>query len=253
MTTYEELYCYPETDGVLKNHYGLREPEELAQAEAIIVATAMRDGLREPFQFSPDGLKAVHRQMFEALYPFAGEFRNVNLDRIGEDGRPEVSFAPGHLIERVEIPRFFRDLEQDFEEHRSFDNLDAETFAYRAAVYMADLNNLHPFPEGNGRIQRLLLEQMAERAGHRFRHESITLEDWYTASVDSFGQDQYGARGQVIHLGSHQKMTALITKAIVPQTQGLDMDVIKLQAKEHLLKERESRSQIQDNDQGEDM
>lgn len=253
MTEYEELYCYPDTDGVLKNHYGIRDPEELAQAEAIIVATAMRDGLREPFEYSPDGLKAVHRQMFEALYPFAGEFRNVNLERIGEDGRPEVSFAPGHLIERVEMPRFFRDLEQDFEQHRSFDDLDAETFGYRAAVYMADLNNLHPFPEGNGRIQRLLLEQMADRAGHSFRHESITREEWYAASVDSFGQDQYNSRGQVIYLGSHQKMTVLITKAVVPQTQGLDMDAIKREAEEHLRKERESRSQSQSDDQGEDI
>lgn len=253
MTTYEELYCYPETDGVLKNHYGIRDPEELAQAEAITVATAMRDGLREPFEFSPDGLKAVHRQMFEALYPFAGEFRNVNLDRIGKDGRPEVSFEAGHLIKRVQMPRFFRDLEQDFEEHRSFDNLDPATFGYRAAVYMADLNNLHPFPEGNGRMQRLLLEQMAGRAGHSFRHESITREAWYDASVDSSGQDQYNSRGQVIHLGSHQKMTALITTAVQAQTQGLDMDVIKREAKEHLRKDRENRLQRQGNDHGEDI
>ncbi len=31
----------------------------------------------------------------------------------------------------------------------------------------ADLNQLHSFPEGNGRTQRLFLEQVAEKAGHR--------------------------------------------------------------------------------------
>lgn len=213
MTTYDALYCYPGTDGVLKNNLGIRDADALAEAEAIIVAAAMRNGLREPFEYSPDGLKAVHRQMFEALYPFAGEFRSVNLDKIGEDGRPEVSFAPGHLIERVEVPRFFNDLRKDFEEHKSFDNLDTETFAYRAAVYMADLNYLHPFPEGNGRVQRVLLEQMAVRSGHNLRHESIDRDQWREASIDSFSQDQYGARGQPIQLGPHEKMTALIANA----------------------------------------
>lgn len=214
MRTYDELYCYPGSDSVLRNHLGIRDPDDLARAEAFIVTTAMRDGLREPFEYSPEGLKAVHRQMFEHLYPFAGEFRSVNLDKIGEDGRPVVSFAPGHMIERVEMPRFFNDLRDDFETHRAFDNLDSKTFAYRASVYMADLNYLHPFPEGNGRVQRVLLEQMATRAGHGLRHESIERDAWQKASIDSFGQDRYGPRGIPVKLGPHEKMTALISQAV---------------------------------------
>lgn len=214
MTTYDELYCYPGTDGVLINKFNIRDADELAEAEAMIVAAAMIEGLREPFEYSPEGLKAVHRQMFAELYPFAGEFRSVNLDKIGEDGHPIVSFAPGYRVERIDMPRFFHDLTKDFEEHRSFDNLDTDTFAYRASVYMADLNYLHPFPEGNGRVQRILLEQMAERSGHGLQHESIDRLDWEEASIDSFGQDQYGAQGQPIQLGPHKKMTAVITQAV---------------------------------------
>jgi fido (protein-threonine AMPylation protein) len=39
-------------------------------------------------------------------------------------------------------------------------------FAEHAADIMAELNAIHPFREGNGRTQRVFMEQLAHAAGH---------------------------------------------------------------------------------------
>ena len=39
-------------------------------------------------------------------------------------------------------------------------------FITQLARLHGELNQLHPFPEGNGRTQRLFLEEVAQRAGH---------------------------------------------------------------------------------------
>ena len=45
--------------------------------------------------------------------------------------------------------------------------LSREDFVPALAKLHGELNQIHAFPEGNGRTQRLFLEQLAERAGHR--------------------------------------------------------------------------------------
>jgi cell filamentation protein len=44
--------------------------------------------------------------------------------------------------------------------------LDAQTFAVKATHFLAELNAIHPFREGNGRTQLSFLVELAERAGH---------------------------------------------------------------------------------------
>lgn len=44
--------------------------------------------------------------------------------------------------------------------------LDASAFVARAAFYLGEINAIHPFREGNGRIQRELIRQLALQAGH---------------------------------------------------------------------------------------
>ena len=41
-----------------------------------------------------------------------------------------------------------------------------EEFIARLAEFLADVNALHPFREGNGRTQRALFSQLAHDAGH---------------------------------------------------------------------------------------
>jgi len=81
-------------------------------------------------------LSYIHRVLFEDIYFFAGNLRDVN---IAKDG---YSFAP----------RIF--LEQSL---KYIDNLPQETFDEIIEKY-ADMNIAHPFREGNGRSTRIWLD-----------------------------------------------------------------------------------------------
>jgi fido (protein-threonine AMPylation protein) len=76
--------------------------------------------------------------------------------------------------------------------------------------YIADLNHIHPFPEGNGRTQRIFLCLLAKRSGFRLVDARLSRDGWLAASSDSFVQD-VRRKG---HFGAHQHMTALIEQAL---------------------------------------
>lgn len=208
MKSYRD-YFYPGT-ATLRNRLGIQDPDALATAEAELSRARMRQSL-DDVELTADGLKAIHRHIFQDIYAWAGTFRTVDMVKLRERGKAPVAFAPGARVERVEIPRFFGELASDLA-GGSFDGLDARTFAYRAAVYMADLNHIHPFPEGNGRTQRVLLALLARRSGYRLAHARLGRDDWLAASIDSFRQD---ARRKG-HFGSHELMSRLIASALDP-------------------------------------
>ena len=209
MSRYQDEYCYPGTD-VLRNHLDIRDPEKLARAEAILVASAMEGGLREPFTFSPDGLRNVHRQMFEKLYPFAGEFRRVDMAKIGDDGKTRVDFSLGALVERKEMSRFFRELTDDLTSQDGFARPTLPEFAHRASVYLKDLNFIHPFPEGNGRVQRVFLQGLANHSGFKLDITKISPEAWIAGSIESYRTSEQQPDGS---FSRHPKMSALIEQA----------------------------------------
>ena len=61
-----------------------------------------------------------------------------------------------------------------------------EEFIAAAATFLADLNAIHPFREGNGRTQLTFLFLLGERAGHRLDMALIRPEAMLAAMVESF-------------------------------------------------------------------
>lgn len=47
----------------------------------------------------------------------------------------------------------------------------------RLAYYLAELNVIHPFREGNGRAQRKFIEQIAREAGFELNLDGINSEE----------------------------------------------------------------------------
>jgi len=56
----------------------------------------------------------------------------------------------------------------------------------RLALYLSEINALHPFREGNGRVQRLFIEYPAETAGYRVDFSQLTDKQMIEASAASF-------------------------------------------------------------------
>jgi cell filamentation protein len=146
-------YCYPDTT-VLINKLDLRDQAKLDAFEAEI--TTQRAA--EPF---PDGrltyahYRAIHRHLFQDVYAWAGQVRNV---RIAKDG--SMFCYPEHIDSEM------RKLFGELRDSNYYRELAPKTFAESVAHFLSELNAIHPFREGNGRTQLALLTLLAERAGH---------------------------------------------------------------------------------------
>ncbi len=187
----------------LQNKLGITDVDKLAAAEAEFTRARARQPI-EKFDFTPEAFQKLHHHLFQDLYPWAGQFRTVDVSKI-DDRRKRVPFERGALVTPA-MKRFCGELGHDLKSSEGFRNPATNDFAYRAAVYLKDLNYIHPFVEGNGRIQRLFLGELARHSGHRLGHTRIDPKRWMEASRESYLQAD--------PFGPHSKMSALIRDAL---------------------------------------
>jgi len=178
MAKYEgqDHYLDPKT-GVLKNKLGISEEEELKEAEASLVAWRSYQLVEQPMpgRFDLDHLKAIHRHLFQDVYEWAGELRDVDLTRNNS------YFANHqHLIEAAR-PIFAKLADENY-----LKGLGAADFSERAAYYLGEINALHPFREGNGRTQREFVNHLAHQNGYFIDWTNVSRSDLIQASIESF-------------------------------------------------------------------
>ena len=167
-------YCYPGTT-VLKNRAGLRTQADLDFFEE--EATAQR--FTEPLpagKFDARHLRAIHRHLFQDVYAWAGSPRTVESRRAeARSATPRTSTARlGAFSLTWRSRSIFRASTSD-------------SFANKAAHFLAELNAIHPFREGNGRTQLSFMTVLAEQAGHPFALERIDPKAMLDATITSFG------------------------------------------------------------------
>lgn len=185
MSESSDPYLYPGTD-VLKNFPGLRNAKDLVAFETLNSGARMYELRLQPTDgnFDTDHLKAIHKYIFQDVYPWAGQFRTTMLGKAHFAGGPITYFALPHLLEH-EAQRIFDGL------HRAnlLKGLSRPEFARKAAHLLVELNNLHPYREGNGRTQRIFLEALARQAGHTARFDVVSQERMVRASILSTAGD----------------------------------------------------------------
>jgi cell filamentation protein len=170
-------YCYPGTD-VLKNIPGLVNAVALTNFEAI--ATAQR--AEEPLpagRLSVSHLRAIHHHLFQDVYPWAGRFRTVRMTK------GSSTFCYPENID-VEMKRLFLWLR----EKNFLRGLSGEEFSSGAAHFLAELNAVHPFRDGNGRVQNAFLFIIATKADHAINFSKLDHSDFIRAMIRSFDGDE---------------------------------------------------------------
>lgn len=180
----DKLYCYPGTT-VLKNKLDLQESAELAAFEAEISSQRATEPLPEG-RLDAAHYKAVHRHLFQDVYDWAGEIRTM---RIGKSGN--WFCFPEHIDSQMDI------LFGWLAEENYLRDLDAAQFAAKAAHFLAEMNAIHPFREGNGRVQLSFLVLLAEQAGHPLDMERLEPQEILDATIGSFDGDE-GSLAKVI-------------------------------------------------------
>ncbi|OZS42010.1 putative adenosine monophosphate-protein transferase Fic [Photobacterium sanguinicancri] len=166
--------CYPHSS-VLINKLDITDDDQLALAE--------RDFTRVRAEhFEPDFshldfnyLLQIHYILFQDLYQWAGQTRHVDITK------GETRFCHFMNIER-EALRLFDDLAKE----KCLIDLPLSEFIERCAHYYCELNVVHPFREGNGRVQRIFFEILAINAGYEICWEGITLTEWVDANIAGY-------------------------------------------------------------------
>ncbi|MEI9887737.1 MAG: Fic family protein [Rhizomicrobium sp.] len=164
-------YCYPGTT-VLKNIPGIRDQAALERFETI--STAQRADEQLPHgRLSVSHYRAIHRHLFQDIYPWAGKFRTVRLGKSGS-----AFCYPEHIAREMQL--LFGSLKKNLQGHSH------KAFASESASFLTTLNAIHPFREGNGRTQTIFLTLLADRAGHPFDLDRLDPERFLAAMVASF-------------------------------------------------------------------
>lgn len=170
-------YCYPGTT-VLKNRMNLREQDKLDAFE-LEMANARAN---EPFPAGRAGYshyRAFHRHLFQDVYTWAGRVRSVRISKGGS-----AFCYPEHIDGQMKA--LFAKLRHD----RLLSGLSKDEFASSGAHFLAELNAIHPFREGNGRTQLAFFTFLSEEAGHPLRLARLDPHDFMAAMIASFSGDE---------------------------------------------------------------
>jgi len=150
----------PDTD-IPRNRLGIETPDLLHEIEGTLLQQAYTRFITEldpSVRFDENYLKALHRDTYESLYEWAGQYRTVDMSKGGS------LFCRAAYLEQ-EARRIFRELEQEQYLKQAADGT-VEKFAERLAHYQSELIALHPFYELNGRITRLFFDLIAVYNGY---------------------------------------------------------------------------------------
>jgi cell filamentation protein len=174
---FDDPYCYKGTN-VLKNIPGLRDPAALAAFETVSVAQRADEPLPGG-RLSAAHYRAIHRHLFQDVFRWAGRLRRVRISKAGS-----MFCYPENIA--AEMNKLFLALKQ----HRYLRGLTTDDFAAQAAHFLAELNAIHPFREGNGRAQMTFMALVARQAGHPFDLERLDPDQFLAAIIRSFSEDE---------------------------------------------------------------
>ncbi len=150
---------------VLENKLGITESAELAREEERISKTKALElfekGILNSLEAGKfNSLSEIHKYLFDEIYPFAGEVRDVNL------AKGNFRFAPVMYLK----PAL---------EH--IDNMPQSTFEEIIEKYV-EMNVAHPFREGNGRSTRIWLDLILKKEiGKVVDWSKVDKEDYLLA------------------------------------------------------------------------
>jgi len=172
-------YLYSNFD-CLKNKLGYTDPNKLAKAEKHISSLRTAKLAISPLTEQPDYnyFKAIHRYVFGGIYEWAGQERNIQTERSG------YRFEWPEKIKSTAEKHF-----SDLAKENYLKDLKRPEFIERSAYYFAEINVVHPFPDGNGRCQRILFDRIAQDAGFQFQWGDVPREPFIDAVIHSFAID----------------------------------------------------------------
>lgn len=175
-TSCDSEYCYKGTN-ILINKINIRDNALLKTVEAEITFLAQEiltnSGITG--RFSATHLKNIHKAFFKDIYTFAGKYRHEQI------GKSNTWFYPPNAIDGS-----VKKLLEKLKSEKYLRNMDNKQFIDRVAYYMAELNAIHPFREGNGRTIREFIRQLCLYNGYELNWSICSKDEVLEASIISY-------------------------------------------------------------------
>lgn len=150
---------------MLENKLGITDSAELARIEEKIskqkAVEMFESGYLESLKAGTfESLAKIHKYLFDKIYDFAGELREVNISK------GNFRFAPLMYLDAA---------------LQSIDKMPQSTFDEIVEKYV-EMNVAHPFREGNGRSARIWLDLMLKKEiGYVVDWSKVEKEDYLLA------------------------------------------------------------------------
>jgi len=146
--------------------------------------------------FTTELLLAMHRDWLRDIYPFAGQYRQVDVTAPAQGTVSEFRFSHAAYISQ-NMEAFANDMLVRFTPCRASS---VENLAAILAEVHAEFIAIHPFREGNGRMGRWITELMALQAdfpapdhGFADRDGPLLRQEYYEAMSLALHRKEYGS------------------------------------------------------------
>lgn len=157
---------------VLRNLVGARTYDELRNAEGEHVSVRMGElieGNPRPMTGTLDDFRMIHQALFQDIYDWAGQTRTVEIRKNREGSEyflPSSNIGMGIAWAQDELRK--DDL---------LKSMDRDRFVERLAYHYDNYNFIHPFREGNGRVQRLFWTILCHAAGYDLAWREVSGQE----------------------------------------------------------------------------
>ena len=188
-----DLYLL-ENSTVLKNLLGITNEKELDLAEAELSRANMMLLYENGFDdFSSGGFCFIHKALFDDVYAWAGQYRNINIQK-------REKLLAGQSIWYSDCMNIETDLDNAWKNINKvkWDKLSREDFAKQIARRFTALWQVHPFREGNTRTTVMMMTFFIENYGCYF--DQILMAESAGYVRDSFVLASLGKYSEYEHL-----------------------------------------------------
>lgn len=171
---------YKDANGVYYNRLGITDAKALQESETALSALRMGELIDHPIPgtFDLEHLKRIHGHIFQDVYSWAGEIRVCDLSKY------ETNFCSPEFIESYLNGEF-----KKLRDNRYYiDGTYKEKLVELAALFN-NINQAHPFREGNGRTQKQFMEWLGIVSGVSIEFAKVKRDQLIEASIAGRNSD----------------------------------------------------------------
>ena len=176
---YDDIQKIITAGGVCINYMAITDSDIVQRAEDLRLLEVYDDivcNFDISIIFGFDMVQQWHKDIFQNIYPFAGDIRTVEMSK-GEDDE--------HWVWRMEFLKALPQLDKQIKKVVKSEYKDVKSIAYDLSMMLSEFLFIHPFREGNGRISRLLSDVILAKNGFPMVGLNLKKGDNYIQRVHS--------------------------------------------------------------------